>query len=398
MMSRTQMLAFGGPPPRTAGRAVEVAHRRTVLILVDQMCELGGGERTIFELAEHLPRFGYKVIVATFRDHPNPECSVRLPSLVVIPVRSVLGKSGLCAAMELRSLIRREKVDVVQTFFESADTFGAIVSRLAGVRCIVSSRRDMGLLRSRKHRLAYRLLKGLHTRVLTVSEQVRRWHIQADALEPNRVRTLYNGLTPHRFQQRQPRTELRAGFGLPVTGKLVVTIANVNVWKGLDTFVRAAALVRRFLPATHFAIAGEWTDTALTERLRVLARDLHMTEHLHLLGRIEDVPGLLLASDAFALLSRSEGFPNVVLEAMAAALPVVATAVGGTPEAVVDGETGFLVRPDDHAAAAEALLLVLRDGRLAARLGACGQRTVTARFSLERMIRQYAEVYDELLA
>lgn len=377
---------------------VETARKpRTILILVDQMCELGGGERTVFELAENLPRFGYRVLVATFRDQPNPECRRRLPGLIVLPVTSVFGRSGLHAAMELRRLIHKENVTLVQTFFESADTFGALACRIAGVKRIVSSRRDMGLLRSAKHRAAYRLLKPLHSLVLTVSEQVRHWHIQADHLRPHRVRTLYNGLPRDRFNRKDAPSSLRAGFGLPVAGKLVTTVANINAWKGLDTFLRAAAIVQRYLPTTQFAIAGEWTDEVLTARLRNLAHELGIERNVHFMGRVEDVPGLLLASDAFALLSRSEGFPNVVLEAMAATLPVVATAVGGTPEAMVDGETGFLVRPDDPIAAANVLLLFLRDQRVAARFGACGRRLVFSQFSLERMVSQYAEVYDELL-
>jgi len=116
------------------------------------------------------------------------------------------------------------------------------------------------------------------------------------------------------------------------------------------------------------------------------------------LGRVEDVPTLLRNTDIFALLSRSEGFPNVVIEAMAASLPTVATHVGGTSEAVVDGVTGFLIANEDHNCAAEHIMQLLHSAELRKQMGTAARTRVEDKFSIQAMVSQHVEVYDALLA
>ena len=151
-------------------------------------------------------------------------------------------------------------------------------------------------------------------------------------------------------------------------------------------------------PDACFVIAGAWTDRELTHSLQEQARLLGIAPCTYFLGHIDDAPALLLESAIFALLSRSEGLPNVVLEAMAARLPVVATAVGGSPEIVRDQVTGFLVHSEDAAAAAAAMSQLLADSSLRVRMGAAGRVLIEEEFSLDRMVSKHVALYNLLVS
>jgi glycosyltransferase involved in cell wall biosynthesis len=368
------------------------------MFIIDQLTELGGAERMMFALARSLPERGYKVVVVTLRDQPSPEAYKLVDEIVVLPTRSCLSKQGLQTLNRVRELIRERNVSLVQTYFESADLFGAIASRLAGVTTICSSRRDMGILRTAKHNLLYRILTPLYSHVFAVSEKVARWHREKDHITAKKISIVHNGVALERYELSPHASELRHAYSIPDDAFLVTTIANINPWKGVDVFIKAAALVHQQNSKAMFAIAGDWTDREHLQELRDMVRELNLEDCVRFLGRVEDIPGLLHDSDVFALLSRTEGFPNVVIEAMAARLPVVATDVGGTSEAVTEGVTGYLVRNEDYQAAADHIVALLKDRTHRAYMGNAARELVEVRFSIQAMVSQHVEVYDALLA
>ena len=369
-----------------------------ILFIVDQLTELGGGERSLFEIAKGLSAFGYRSLIVTFRDNPDPAAYALSDNITILPLASCFSFKALFTALQLRRIILREHVTVVHTFFESSDIFGTMVARITGVKHLISSRRDMGILRSSKHKFAYRLLAPLYSAVITVSDTVREWHRQTDKIPEDKIKTIHNGLSRDRLQPRQSAKTVRDQLGVAFTSRLVTTISNINTWKGVDVFVATAAIVLKQHPGTMFAVAGDWTDMDHLHALQAAASALGIADRILFLGRVDDIAALLLASDIFALLSRSEGMPNVVLEAMATGLPVVATAVGGTPEVVVDGVTGYLVPNEDAEAAAERIGLLISDPYLRARIGDAGITRTHNHFSLEKMIRSHVDLYDSLLA
>jgi glycosyltransferase involved in cell wall biosynthesis len=371
---------------------------RSILFLVDQLTELGGGERSLFQLARELKLQGYKVSVVSLRGSPNPEAYNLFDNITLLPLKNCFSLGALRAARTLRRFIKQEHVTLVQTYFESADLFGALVARLSGVNHIVSSRRDMGFLRTRKHRIAYRLVSPLYGAVIAVSKQVRAHHLASDHLREDQVRVIHNALDLDHYTPPADVNLFRRTHDIPLNAPLVSTIANINHWKGVDVFLEAAAIVHEDHPDAHFVIAGDWTDLALMASLRTRASRLRIERNVHFLGRVPDVKPLLFASNVFALLSRSEGFPNAVIEAMAACLPVVATAVGGTPEAVEDSVTGFLVDNEDHSWAAACISSILSDAFMRNALGAAGRRKVEDCFSIHTMVQRHLEVYDALFA
>jgi glycosyltransferase involved in cell wall biosynthesis len=162
----------------------------------------------------------------------------------------------------------------------------------------------------------------------------------------------------------------------------------------MDTLLEAAAVVRQRQPGLRVRHAGRGPDEA---KLRDRVRQLGMDGMVEFLGFVDDVPRAALQASVFVLLSRWEGLPNALLEAMAAGLPVVATRVEGSAEVVRDGETGFLVAPGDAAGAARAIAALLGDRKLRDRMGRAGRERVAADFSTERMVRANETLYRRLL-
>jgi L-malate glycosyltransferase len=368
--------------------------RPHVLFLIDHLMARGGGEGNLLKLLELLPPELVRCSVATFRIHPEIQKSITIP-VHVFPWRRVYHLSAWKAAGALSKLIRQEHVDIVQTYFETSNLWGGIVAKLSGAS-LLSSRRDMGILRKKKHELAYRLVNRIADRVLAVSEEVKRFCVDQEGIDPEKVSVVYNGVDLR---------QLALGGENPFTGaewasapQIIICVANVRRIKGIDVLIRCAQRVCREFPDAVFLIAGSLYEREYSQEIQQMICSMGLEKNFKLLGFIEDPMPLLKMSNAFCLLSHSEGFSNALLEAMACGVPAVVTSVGGNPEAIQDGENGFLVPPEDDRSAAERLLFLLRNPARAVQIGDAARNTIHTRFSAETMIKQLLNVYRELMA
>lgn len=362
------------------------------MVLDEVAATLGGGERIIQRLARLLPRWGYRVSVLTLALDPASPFLHDVPCRVyLLPLERTWDARAIRAAINLRNFLRAEDVRLVQTFFESSDLWvGAVARTVPGIK-LIWSRRDMGILRMPKHRVAYRLMRHLPHAVFAVSEQVRLHAVEVDGIDPRRVYTIYNGVDPagiYPLERSQP------GNSPPV----VLAVGNIRPVKGFDVLVEAAAMVADQFPNTIFQVAGKTLDEAHAEALRERIKELRLGDRFHFLGEVADVTGLLQRATVFTLPSRSEGFSNAIVEAMAQGMPVVATDVGGNAEAVDHGITGLIVPSGQPALLAQALCRLLVDGSLRRSMGAAGQYRVAVCFSTESMMRLTTETYTRLLA
>jgi len=248
----------------------------------------------------------------------------------------------------------------------------------------------MGILRSRKHNIAYRLMAGTPDAVFAVSEQVRRHGIEVDRIDPARVQTIYNGINLADWKMGSKRAKAPNEV-------LVTSIGNIRRVKGHDILIKAAASIVPRFPRVSFAIAGEVLEADYFLELQTLIRDLKLSDHFHFVGGITNLGEHLSMADIFVLPSRSEGFSNAIVEAMAAALPVVATRVGGNAEAVKDEVTGFLVPPEDPGALSAAIARLLSDPSQARAMGIAGKELAAENFTTEAMMNRITAVYRDLL-
>ena len=369
-----------------------------VLFLMDELTEMGGAERVMLNMIRSLPPDRFDCSVLTFKIDPRLEVFSDFPCrLHVFSMRRSYDANALRMARKLNQMIRKENIRIVHTFFETSDLWGGIVARLSGVPVIVSSRRDMGILRRRKHALVYRFVNPLFNVVLAVSDQVRRFCIEQDGIKADRVVTLYNGVFVKPFSIQGSLSNLRDSLGLERNRPIVITVGNIRPVKGVDVFIRAAAEVRRTHPQALFLVVGENHDPAHFEELQKLVLELDLSHNVQFYGSSERVPELLAASEVFCLPSRSEGFSNSLIEAMAAKLPCVATDVGGNSEAIEDGANGYVVPSEDPTTLAERISRLLSNRPLAAKLGDNAAETVRTRFSHKAMMDNLVGIYDRLL-
>lgn len=364
-----------------------------VLLVLDQIPKsLGGGERIVLRLAALLPQYGYRASILCFSAHPDstalqsPPCPIYL-----LPLKRTYDLTAFRAALDLRRFLQQNRIQIVQTFFESSDLWAGCVTKTVSSAKLIWSRRDMGILRARKHSIAYRLMANAPDAVFTVSEQVRRHCIDVDGVDPNHVQTIYNGINLSDWPEidRPAKT----------SGNLVVTtVGNIRHVKGHDLFIRAAASIVAQFPKVIFTIAGDVLEPDYFIELQQLIHDLNLSDQFHFTGSVTNPKEHLAASDIFVLPSRSEGFSNAILEAMAASLPVVATDVGGSAEAVTEGVNGFLVPPEDPAALAASITRLLSDPHQARTMGIAGRVMVKEKFTSEVMMSKTVSAYRRLLA
>jgi glycosyltransferase involved in cell wall biosynthesis len=362
----------------------------------------GGAEMMLYKLLSGLDRRRFRSVVVSLT--PGGALAPRIEALG-LPVHSLgmrRGQPTPRALWTLVQLLRRERPALLQTWLYHADLLGTLAAPLARVPRLAWNIRasDMDLTRyrrlSRLTRAACARLSARPQVVIVNSEAGRRYHQQL-GYHPRAWAFIPNGINLDEFAPDPGhRRAVRAELGLPPDAPLIGLIARRDPMKDHATFFQAAARVARDRPGVHFLLAGH----GVTPDDPLLARLLAATGlagHAHLLGERRDVPRLTAALDLATLSSAyGEGFPNVLGEAMACAVPCVATAVGDSARIV--GDTGAVVPPRDPAALARAwsALLTLPPADRAA-LGERARRRIADRYALPTIIRHYEHFYDRLL-
>jgi len=297
----------------------------------------------------------------------------------------------LAAAWQLSRLLKRWRPDIVHAHDPHGVALGALALSMgtsASNPPLVASRRvDFHIRGNTFSRWKYRHVTCFITASRAIADM-----LLEDGIEPSRVVTIHEGIDVERVQQA-PAANIHEEFWLPAGVPVVGNVAALVAHKGQKHLVDAAALVARQVPDAHFLILGEGDLRAALERQ---IKELHLEKHVLVPGFRTDVLSLVKAFDVFVMSSVTEGLGTSLLDAMAAARPIVATRAGGIPEVVADGETGLLVPVRDSAQLAAAIVRLLKDPGLRNRLGAAGLARVRAHFSVERMVGQTLELYERL--
>src|SRR5215472_15029558 len=376
--------ALAGPGSQTACTLAPRA-RRKVFHLVDSL-EVGGTETQAVELAIRMPVSEYEVTLGCLR--AQGPLLARLQGSAVRweefhPQGGIDSPGGVYQLARLAGFLRRHRFDVVHTHDLWSNLLGVPAARLAGVPAVVSSQRDLSHFDWYKglRRTVLRKVQGMSQAVLVNAAPVRDLLLVEGKLSPSKLRVIHNGVDTDRFQRGQrDRERFVAGAA---DGQLVVLVGNMHDdVKGHPWLIAAAPAVVQEFPKTRFVFAG---DGALRPTLERQVFNLGLQSNFVFLGRRSDVPDVLASCDIGVLPSRAEGLPNAVLEYMAAGLPTIASRVGGNRELVQEGVTGLLVPPQDADALRDALLRLLRDEQLSARIAGNGRRMATQQFSFERL-------------
>lgn len=362
-------------------RPLSIAHVLTSLCI-------GGGERVALMLASDQARAGHQVAVVSFEE---PAGGALLPQFerAGVAVWRFPKRPGFDVrlAAELSTFFRRSAFDVVHTHNPLPLIYAALPARTAGSRVVHTKH---GPHPDRAHRLWLRRLGGLAVDAfVAVSEDTASFARKLREVHDGKLHVLRNATDLDAFRpDADRRGAKRAAWGLDDRTLIVGTVGRMAPVKNHALLLRAMAPLLG--PERRLFIAGDGPERENTE---ALASELGIATWVRFLGAVDDVPEVLSAFDVFALPSHVEGLPLAATEAMASALPVVATRVGGVPKVVEHGQTGLLVADGDETALREALGSLLRNRTLRDRFGEAGRRRAERDFASTRMLHEYMQLY-----
>ncbi|MCC6139908.1 MAG: glycosyltransferase family 4 protein [Nitrospira sp.] len=358
----------------------------------------GGGERYLELLCERLDPARFRPILIC----PEPGSFVgrmqaRGMDARVVHLEPLLNPFAL---MRLVRVLSSERVTILQTHGARANFYGRVAGWLAGVPVVISTVHnsiadyEVNRLKRWIYSTALRVTLPWVKRIICVSDAVRRDVLQDDPAAAGLTETVHNGVDRRMFQKPADRTKVRREFGL-TDGPLLVTVARLTQPKGHCDLIESLALLREQWPQLQCVCVG---DGELRQSLEELAAARGLSSMCRFVGSRDDVMDFYAAADLVVLPSHSEGFPFVILEALAMGKPVIATRVNGVPEVIEHLETGFLVKPRDAAGLAGAIRFLLDNPERARQLGRAGRTAVHERFTVDRMVEKTVAVFDAALS
>lgn len=362
-----------------------------VLYLITEL-EVGGAERALARTALGLDRTRFAPQVACLFGAGLVAEDLRAGGIPVHDL-GMRGRTDLGIILRLAGHLRRERPAILHGYLFHANLLARLVGRRCRVPIIVCAERTMGM-EGRGRLLLNRLTARRADRLIANAEAVRAFVLQHICADPDRVCTIRTGIDPEAFPAPGDSAEARRALELAAEGFIIGTVSRLDPVKGVDDLVRASHMLRERGLAVTTLILGYGPEAPT---LRRMVAELGLQDAVRFAQPGTPPRAALACLDIFVLASRFEGLPNAVLEAMAMAKPVVATAVGGTPEAVEDGVTGSLVPPDRPDLLAEAIGRFLADPAAARAAGAAGRRRVLEQFSATRMVADTVALYERLL-
>lgn len=370
---------------------------RIVLAELAGSASYGGGERYLELLCKHLDATRFRTVLIC----PESGSFVGRMQAQGVDTR-VIELAPLFnpfALMRLVRLLRREGVTILQTHGARANFYGRVAGWLAGVPIVVSTVHnsigdyEVSRLKRWIYTSALRVTLPWAHRIICVSEAIRRDVLRNNPAAASLVETVYNGIDRRQLVSTRDRAAMRRALAVG-DGPLVVVVARLTPPKGHRYLIDAIALLRQRWPTLYCVCVGEGE---LQESLQAYAVVKGMVDRCWFVGATNCVADWYEAADVVVLPSLSEGFPFVVLEALAMAKPLVATKVNGVPEAIEHGQTGLLVDPRDAEGLARAIEVVLEQPELAEKMGRAGSAIVQERFTVDRMIDRTVAVFESAL-
>lgn len=366
--------------------------RNSVAFIIDEL-EVGGTQRQLYLTATGLAARGWHVEVVCL--HPilamAPDFREAGIAVHVIPKTRRIDVQLLFA---LRRFLSTRGIDLVHAFSSTAEFYGGVAARLAGARFIGSIRNAADPL-PLLHRAGKRIADRLADAVVANARAGRDDGISRGLVSRQRVQVIPNGLDLKRFTADEgERAHARLRFGVPLDAPVIVSVGRLVAQKGWDTIVDVARHVLAAHPGARFMVVG---DGPLRQVIDAQVAACGIASQVVRVGECRDIRPALFAADIYLHASRWEGMSNAIMEAMAARLPVVASAVGGTPELVHDGCTGFLFPVGDGRAAADPICRLIADPAVRRILGERGRAIIETHYSSDTMVSQVDGLYRTLL-
>lgn len=384
---------------RTEGMDKNLVQERLprVCLVIDNL-NIGGSQVDLTDLARGLKKKGYPVIMCCLRTGGDLVKVAEDEGIRVI----ILGKRSrydFSIIFRLADVLRREKIDIVHSSLFTANFFSRVAAHIAHTPVVIASDQSLGFKKGFLRTWIDRLLKYWTDIMISDSTAVGKLFIERDHFPQEKVRAIINGIDISAVQGTGWCEPARQELGIPQDAFVVGTVTRFTFEKGLTFFVEAMSSVLAIYPDVCFLIVGDaelLQEQIYKKKVEKRIADLKLESKIVLPGFRRDVGRMLAAMDVFVSPSIVENFPNTVMEAMAAGLPVIATRVGSITDAVVEGETGLLVPTGNSEALANAIIMLIKDSSLCQNMGEKGRKHAEEKFSRTRVIDEVEAVYKDL--
>lgn len=369
-------------------------NRKTKILYIQSTFKDGSPNSLLWNLSKRMDKDKYEILACCMRKGGPYEENLRDLGLQVKNF-NMKGVLDVRVIFKIAKFIRENKVDIVHTSIRLADWYGRVSAKVAGVPLIFSTIHNTDYWRREKKYLVYsiidRLTMTLNTHVVAVSNGVKDFLVRWQRINPDKITTIYNGVDVEKYTDTTGFEKLRNLFGLRGDIPTIGVTARLTRQKGLDIFLQAAKYILQNGRQAQFLLVGDGPSRG---ELEDLAKKLEIEQYIIFTGFRTDIPAILGLLDIFVMSSRWEGLGLSIIEAMLAGKPVVASNVDGIPEVVLDQETGILIPPGAPKALADAICTLLDSPEKRREMGERGRQRAIRDFSIDRMVRNFEELYD----
>ena len=368
-------------------------HRKIKIAFIIDQLGIGGTERQLTYLIKGLDRNQFEISLFLLRGTLENPLGPTNHHIEMLNVHSLISINGFIKLLRFAYLLKKNRFDIIQTFFQDATIFGVIAAKIAGVKKIIISFRDLLFWATRIKLIVHRWVSLWADFFLVNSHAI---CAQIALYFPlNSIQVIHNGIAlDSPIANISIKKDLCNELGLDFEFPIITLVSNCNRRvKRVDLLIEAAGIVLKETSAT-FLIVG---DGHLRAGLEKRVKQLNIFDSIKFLGIRNDIDRILAGSNVALNTSDSEGFSNAVLEGMRAGLPVVASCVAGNREMVVDGQSGYLFKPGDYKDLAEKIIFMLRNPKRAAQFGRFGRKLMEKKYSLRRMMLAHQSFYHSIL-
>ena len=361
--------------------------KKIKVLYIISSAEMGGSQQSLLMLVKNMSRDGFeRVIVSSEKGFLTDELVKLGERVIIIREKS---RFGLLSLAKFVCILKKEKVDVIHLY---ASRVKAIVAKLT---CNIPVVERINMARDRRifcpsyFRLIDNFMLRFVDRIITVSKFLENSLVER-GISRSKIITVYNGICYEKFGDYSERDTMKKGFNIAETDFVIGTVCRLVKGKGIEYLFRAVAVILKSYPSAKLLVVGDGPMKKVLERLVI---ELNLDGKVVFTGVRKDVPKLFSIMDVFVLPSLYEALPNVVLEAHAAGVPVVATNVGGSPEVIIDNKTGLLVEPGSVEQLADAISYLLDNREKAGNMAKLAKERIRKKFMVEDMVKKTERVY-----
>lgn len=365
------------------------------IIYVALSLDIGGLERIIVDLVKKLDKNKFKPIVCCLCKKGVLANEIEKFGIDVIELEKKRG-IDYYATIKLARILREKRIQIIHSHNINAHIHSFLAAKIANTPIIITTKHGAGLpFKNSLSKMLWTKSINLFTdRIVTVSEDIKNILLNDGNINPNKITTIINGINIENYSREIDTRKKKREIGISDEDLIIGNVARLSREKGHNILLEAFSIVLKEVSNARLVLVG---DGPLRKNLEDKAKELGIINKINFLGFRHDINELLKIFDVFVLPSITEGISLALLEAMSAGLPIVATNVGGNPEIVIDGQTGLLVPPNDPYSMSKAILKVMDDKNFAKQMGLAGKALAQKQFSIEAMVSQYEQLYQNIL-